>query len=308
MKKFVNYLLFIGFILVLFGVCLYKKDDIQLFLKNIFNSNYKDVNIDKTNEYYRNYDFLFVQNTNNFIPNNKQELLNVYYTVINSGVESFTFYCGDEYKSCIMDVQSLANNQSTLSDINNYVHPFNSFSNIETSYDTLGKITINITKNYSDEDISLINNKVNELYLQLVNENDSLYNNILRVHDYIVNSVKYDSLRSDQGVINYRSDIAYGPLFEGYAICGGYTDLMQLFLEKMNVKSFRVSSDQHVWNALYYNNRWVNLDLTWDDPVISDGSEALEHNFFLIDTSKLQSIEKTEHYFDTNDYPELKEA
>lgn len=308
MKKFVNYILFIGFILVLFGVCLYKKDDIQLFLKNIFNSNYKDVNIDKTNEYYRNYDFLFVQNTDNFIPNNKQELLNVYYTVINSGVESFTFYCGDEYKSCIMDVQSLANNQSTLSDINNYVHPFNSFSNIETSYDTLGKITINITKNYSDEDISLINNKVNELYLQLVNENDSLYNNILRVHDYIVNSVKYDSLRSDQGVINYRSDIAYGPLFEGYAICGGYTDLMQLFLEKMNVKSFRVSSDQHVWNALYYNNRWVNLDLTWDDPVISDGSEVLEHNFFLIDTSKLQSIEKTEHYFDTNDYPELKET
>ena len=38
----------------------------------------------------------------------------------------------------------------------------------------------------------------------------------------------------------YKSEIAYGPLFEGYAVCGGYTDLMELFLEKMNIKSYKI--------------------------------------------------------------------
>ena len=139
--------------------------------------------------------------------------------------------------------------------------------------------------------------------------NDSTYNNILRVHDYIINNSKYDSDRSDKNIINYKSDIAYGPLFEGYAICGGYTDLMQLFLEKMKIKSFRVSSNQHIWNAVDFENNWLNLDLTWDDPIVNDGSiDYLEHNFFLIDTNKLHQIETTEHEFDYDRYSELKEA
>ena len=68
-------------------------------------------------------------------------LLNIYYTVINSG-KNFTFYCPKKYDNCLNDVKKLANNQVLLSDINNYVHPYNSFSHIETEYDTLGRVTI----------------------------------------------------------------------------------------------------------------------------------------------------------------------
>lgn len=298
----------VGLFLIIIGIGLYYKDTIVSFMNKytvIFN---KDPKLKDFNKYYRDYDFEFVQNTTNFRPNNRQELLNVYYTILNSGVDQFTFFCGDEYDNCINDVKELAQDQTILSDINNYVHPFNSFKNVETEYDDTGKVTFKVYKMYTKEQIVQINNHMKVLTRELIYSNDSQYNNILRAHDYIINHTEYDSDKAEGYGSNYSSDTAYGPLYEGYAICGGYTDLMQLFLEEMGIKNFRVSSDMHVWNAVYINDNWVNLDLTWDDPVISDGSEILDHKFFLIDTYTLHSIENTEHNFDYNSYPELKEA
>ena len=304
MKKFIFLFVLLYFLFLVF----YFRDNIYNFAVKIINGNNKEIVMDKVNEYYRDIDFTFVRNTKNFKPKNINELYSVYYTIINSGKSEFTFYCDEEYTKCIHDVEDLANNQATLSDINNYVHPFNSFSNIETEYNDLGKVTVMIKKNYSTEEIKQINKKIDELSNTLINKNDSLYNNILRVHDYIVNNTVYDSEKADTGDSNYKSGIAYGPLFEGYAICGGYTDLMQLFLEKMDVISYRVSSHEHVWNAVYYNNNWVNLDLTWDDPVADDGNNYLNHDYFLISTNKLLTLETSEHNIDYNHYPELKEA
>ena len=195
-----------------------------------------------------------------------------------------------------------------MSDINNYVHPYNGFSHIESEYDSLGKVTINIVRNYTEEDINLINKKIDELMPQLTSNYNSLETNIKNVHDYIINNARYDSARSDNNVLTYKSDTAYGPLFQGYAICGGYTDLMQLFLERLNVKNFRVSSDNHIWNVLYINNTWKHLDLTWDDPVASDGKDYLEYNYFLINTNQLLTLEQTQHNFNLEHYTELKNA
>ncbi len=299
----------LGFFFIFVGLLLNYKDTIIQFVNKYYNGFKKDIVMENYNEYYRDYDFEYVQNTKNFSPTNMQELLNVYYTIINSGNTEFTFYCPSEYSQCLNDVQTISNDQTLLSDINNYVHPFNSFRHVSTEYDSIGRVTLTIEKAYSSDEIELINAKVDELYSNLVDSNDSDYNNILRVHDYIIDNSKYDSDRSENNVINYKSDIAYGPLFEGYAICGGYTDLMQLFLERMNIKSFRVSSNQHIWNAVEIDNNWLNLDLTWDDPIVNDGSvDYLEHNFFLIDTFKLHQIEKTEHDFNYERYSELKEV
>ncbi len=304
MKKFMT----LAVLLVILGVVLQFRDTILIQIDNIVNSK-KVVTLENKNEYYRNYDFNFVQNTDNFSPQNRQDILNIYYTAINSGKETFTFYCPKEYTNCLKEVEELAENQTLLSDINNFVHPYNGFNHIETEYDSIGRVTISVIKSYNKEQIEEINKKIDLLEPSLINNNLSDRDKIKAVHDFIINNTKYDSDRSDKNIINYKSDTAYGPLFEGYAICGGYTDLMQLFLEKMNIKSFRVSSNQHIWNAVDFENNWLNLDLTWDDPIVNDGSiDYLEHNFFLIDTNKLHQIETTEHEFDYDRYSELKEA
>ena len=251
---------------------------------------------------------MYVQNTDNFKPSNAQDILNIYYTVINAGKDEFAFYCPKEYSECLDDVQRLAKSQDQLSDINNFVHPYNGFSHIETVYDSLGKVTIRVNKSYTRDDIEKVNAKIDELYPTLVDESKSNLENIRSIHDYIINNTKYDADRSDRKIIKYRSDIAYGPLFEGYGICGGYTDLMELFLERMNIKGYKISSNQHIWNAVYLDGSWKHLDLTWDDPVSNDGTDYLEHGYFMIDTNTLLKQERTQHIFNQEIFAELKEA
>ena len=303
-----NFLVTVGLLLILIGLIITRKEYLIEVYETYFSNNTRSTSLKDKNEYYRDIDFLYVQNTDDFTPNNRQELINIYYSVINSGITSFSFKCSNEYSSCINDVRKLAYNQGELSDINNYVHPFNGFSHIETEYDSLGRVTINVIKIYTDERIAMINKKVDELYPQLVYENDTDYNNIKRVHDYIINNTIYDSNRSDNNILEYESDTAYGPLFQGYGICGGYSDLMELFLIRMGIKCYKISSENHVWNAVYVDGKWLHLDLTWDDPVANDGKQYLEYNYFLVDTSKLLYLESTQHTFNQNHYKEFKEA
>ena len=291
-------LLLFGFLLIILGITINFRMDIKKFIYEKINFNDKLVTIDKKNEYYRDYDFDFVQNTNYFSPSSRQDILNIYYTSINAGLEKFSFYCPNKYKDCLTEVKDIANNQELLSHINNFVHPYNSFKNIETEYDSLGKVTIKIKKAYTKEDIEKIDKKINDIYNSLILSDSNQIENIKSVHDYIINNSKYDSLRSDNNIINYKSDIAYG----------GYTDAMELFLEKMKIKSYKVSSDSHVWNAVFINGNWYHLDLTWDDPVTSDSSDILDDTFFLINTSTLKSSQIEQHEFDQEIYSELKEA
>lgn len=297
-----------GITFIIIGVLFSYQEDLQKIYYQVLRRFTQGELVLKKNQYYRDYDFDFVQNTDKLEPTNRQELLNTFYTIINSGEEEFTFYCPDSYSSCLDEVEQIANDQDLLSHINNFVHPYNGFNHIETQYDSLGKVTVYIKKSYSKKQIQELESKIDELSQELILPGDSDINNIRRVHDYIINHSIYDSNRSDYNITTYNSDIAYGPLFQGYGICGGYTDAMELFLEEMGIKSYKISSDQHVWNAVYLDGKWVHLDLTWDDPVVSSGENLLEHNFFLIDTTTLLALEQTEHIFDQNIYSELKEV
>lgn len=301
MKKYIILL----FLIILFGFTFaFRKPLYNLYRTYLVNEN-KFVSLTYKNDYTRDYSFNYVKLTDNFNPQNFQDLLNIYYTVLNSGIESFSFYCPKEYKSCINDVDSLANNQQTLSTINNFVHPFNSFKHLETSYDDYGKVTLNIDHIYSNSDIKLIKAKIKEIEKKIWNKDMNNEDKIKEAHNYIINNSKYDKNRSDNNVVEYKSDTAYGTLLEGYSLCGGYTDTMELFLEDMKVKSYKVSSENHVWNAVNLNNTWYHLDLTWDDPITTDGSDILEYNFFLITTEELEELEKEQHNYDKNIYSEL---
>lgn len=303
MKKILAFLILL---IILAGVVIYRIDDILYLVDNYITPKFTPVSLGEKNQYYREYDFNYVQNTNNFEPHSKQDILNIYYTAINAGKTSFTFYCPSEYTSCLDEVSALANNQNELSNINNYVHPYNGFSHIETEYDSLGKVTLKIEKNYSEYDIIEVEKKIGEVITHLTSNLLSDRENIKNIHDYIINNSKYDSAKAEDKVSLYRSDIAYGPLFQGYAICGGYTDLMELFLEKLNIKSYKISSNNHIWNALLLDGVWYHLDLTWDDPVASDGNDYLEYDYFLIDTNRLLSLDVTQHQFDQNVFSELR--
>jgi transglutaminase/protease-like cytokinesis protein 3 len=186
------------------------------------------------------------------------------------------------------------NDNSLLSNINNFVHPFNSYKLVETTYTNTGKITINVTRLYSEEEIKAINDKIDELYPSLVSSNKSTTENIKRIHDYIINHVKYDTAYVE-GNSTHKANTAYGALFEGYSVCSGYTDLMSIFLNKMGISNYKISNDKHVWNLVYLDGEWLHLDLTFDDPISSTGVNHLIHDYFLINTDKLKQLDQGEN-------------
>lgn len=267
----------------------------------------KEIEAPQQNAYSKQESYQLVKLTDNFFPENKQDLYNIYYTVLNAGVTDFRFYCSENYTACIGDIDALANDQEMLSTINNYVHPFNSFKHIETTYDEYGQIDIKIDHTYTNGEKTAISDKVKALEEELWTSSMTLEDKIKASHDYIINHSKYDKDRSDSNIIKYKSDTAYGTLFEGYSLCGGYTDTMALFLHDLNVNNFKISSASHVWNAVDVNNRWYHIDLTWDDPITTDGRDLLEYKFYLITTDELKKIEieKEQHIFPEANYQEV---
>ena len=182
---------------------------------------------------------------------------------------------------------------------------YNNFSNIHVIYSSIGEVNVKVTKLYSIHDIIVINNKIDQIYNEIITDDMSLDDKILTIHDYIVNNTIYDKDKVS-GNSNYKSSTAYGVLMEGYAICGGYADTMALFLNKLNVPNYKVASETHIWNAVYLNNKWLHLDLTWDDPVtLNSDKNTLLHKFFLIDTKTLEGYKIESHEFNKSVYSEL---
>ena len=288
----------VGILMVVLGAIFLYRTELVTFYMNTFLNPNREASIDSSerNEYYTGANYFYVQSTNNFTPTSKQDLKNIYYTVLDSGLDDFTFYCDDNYKDCLKDIKDLSNDQITLSHINNFVHPFNSFKNIETEFDSLGKIVIHVEHTYSDDDIARINRKVDEI-LTTITTTDT-QEKIKAVHDYLIHLTRYDSERTDHNIVTYESDNAIGPLFQGYGICGGYTDAMAIFLTRFGLPNIKVASENHIWNLVQLNQQWYHLDVTWDDPITTSGIDTIEYSFFLIDASKLDEIDVDQHQHD----------
>lgn len=307
MKKTII-LLFIGLMVFVFDTRLFNDTIFNIYYRYINDENIKIVsneNLLKENNYHNNINSSYIKETDDLLVHNNNELYNVYFTAINRGYDKLTFYCDKSYKNCIDDINKLDESNSTFSYINQLVKVFNSYSTIESSY-LNGRVDIKINKKYSNNDIKRINNEINRIIEELhINDYEDVKDKIKIFHDYIASTNTYDNEKADNDDNTYHSDTAIGTLFEGKSICSGYTDTMSIFLDKLNIPNTRVATKEHVWNALYYNNKWIHIDLTWDDPVSSSDNVIL-YNYFMIDTNKLQEIDNEEHNFDKNIYDFIK--
>jgi len=289
----------------------YYNEIIQFIMKNVI---YKDdILIQEANIYEKQNNWNYVQETENFSPNNKQDILNIFYTALNKGWDELTFYCPNDYEDCIDDVNNITMDTNMLSDVNNFVSTYNSYNKIYVNMNNFGRVNIEINHIYDEQSINLINKKINSIYNEIIKENMTLEEKIKTIHDYIINSTRYDEERSKQikdGVLIdeiHPSNTAIGPLFNGKAICGGYTDAMALFLDKMGIENFKIASENHIWNVVYIDNEWKHIDLTWDDPVVNTGEDMITYNYFLITTEELKKKVDSEHNFDLSVFTEVKE-
>ena len=79
-----------------------------------------------------------------------------------------------------------------------------------------------------------------------------------------------------------------------------------IFLNKLDVPNYRISSENHVWNLVYLDGNWYHLDLTWDDPVTENNTNIRLDNFLLITTDQLEQLDTGYHVYDKSVYLEAK--
>ena len=254
------------------------------------------------NDYYLEGNFDYVQNWTDDV-SNKKELMNYIYHVINTGSEYADGECTKEYTNCINDLNSIANDEETLSIINNFVHPYNSFKTISFTYNEKGNFSLIIEHIYSKEEITAINYIVKNKINDIIKDNMTTEEKIKKIHDYIIDSTKYDTLKtSNIHDETYKSNTAYGVLIQGYGICSGYSDTMAIFLDELGIKNYKISNDTHIWNLVYINGVWAHLDTTWDDP-ISD-TNLNRDTYFLISYDELTKLNDNTHNFNKSIYTE----
>ena len=309
MKAMKNFLI-ITFLLSILSITLLYHEKIATYIIDNFIYR-KTIVINAPNQYKRDYDFLYVQRTDDFYPKNIQDIYNIFYTILNNGWINFSFFCDDSYKSCLNDIDSLTKNDDVLSNINNFVPVFNSFDKIVISTNNFGKIDVNISYTYNTSEINAINQKLDEFMKNNIKDYMQTEDKIRLFHDYIIENTEYDTERAelieqhlDDSNSLYQSHIAYGPLLQGYAICGGYSDAMALFLDRIGIKNYKIATDDHVWNLANIDDKWYHIDLTWDDPVLSNGENIVMHNFFLITNEELETLNTGQHNYPKDIYME----
>jgi hypothetical protein len=265
----------------------------------------KAVVIPESSLYHRTYTFKTVSETNNFEPRSKEDIKKIYYTVLNNGWSSFRFYCDEEYPDCVKDVKEIANSQFNeyISIINNYVSPYNSYKKYNTTIIDGDEILLSVDKLYTDEEIERLNSIIDKyLAKNNITPDNVTKTEIKKIHDYIIKNVSYDEEYEQSNEIT-ESNKATGALFNKKALCSGYSDTFAIFMDKLNVPNFEVTSEEHEWNAIYLNNKWYHIDTTWDD----DETNMLNTtNFFLINTKELLLKDKKEHNFKKDIFLEFK--
>lgn len=295
------------YILIVLAIFNYKAIS-NFIVSNIIYNKYATVNITK-GEYSKEVDYSFVQITDDFVAKDYQHVLNIIYTILDSGNDSFSFYCSDKYEECLDVIDELIQDDtnSILSDINNYVHPYYAYQNIMITTNNFGKVTINLNKQYTKDEIDHINKQLQIISDEVTDDDDTAYDKILAVHDYIINNTKYDIERAKNmdspDYINSKTHTAYGLLNENKALCGGYSDIMSIYIHSLNINNIRISGSKHVWNLVNIDG-WKHLDTTWDDPVTNTGVDMLLHDYFLITTEELRFADEVEHKFNKDVYIE----
>jgi hypothetical protein len=128
------------------------------------------------------------------------------------------------------------------------------------------------------DQVKKINKKAKSVLKSLKLKKMSDVAKVKLIHDYVVKHVSYDNTLKDHS--------AYGGLCASKhkTVCQGYALIMYKLLTDAGVEAHYVGGDAggpHAWNIVKVNNKWYNLDATWDDP-----DDQLSYDYFLLGNKK----------------------
>lgn len=123
------------------------------------------------------------------------------------------------------------------------------------------------------------------------------YHRELAVHDILCDLLTY----KDVGKPSYN---AYGALTGKFSVCEGYAESFQYLMYQCGIQCLSVfgkaGGGSHKWNIVRINDVYYEVDVTWDDPVVSEGAAPfVVHSYFNISDAILTQ----DHNIGENNYP-----
>ncbi len=115
------------------------------------------------------------------------------------------------------------------------------------------------------------------------------YAKIKYIHDYIIKICTYDKSKEVTGT-------AYGALVSKKAKCDGYSRAFAYICRKAGIHTVNVigyAGEDHMWNKVYYNKKWYNVDVTWDDPE-SMVKDNMSYNYFMISDAQISKTHRAD--------------
>lgn len=139
-------------------------------------------------------------------------------------------------------------------------------------------------------------NKIQLILAENITNHMTAVEKIRFVHDYLV-------LHTEYGEISYKSYHPEGVLFDGIAVCQGYAETFELFMNSLSIENRFVTGTaggvSHAWNMVKLEDGWYHVDSTWDDPV-PDKKGRLLYTYFLLNDEEMKSLR---HKWKEKDYP-----
>ena len=138
------------------------------------------------------------------------------------------------------------------------------------------------------------------------NSQKTPYEKVIYIHDYIIDNTQYDQEtykkmnESKDSKEIYEATTAYGCLLNNKAVCSGYSAAFQLLMQKLGIKSGRVSGrksdgEDHEWNYIVLDNEYYYVDVTWDDPINDGIQDNKTYEFFCITTDELNKTHEIDN-------------
>lgn len=176
-----------------------------------------------------------------------------------------------------------------------------------------------LSKGFSSaEDILVAENSIkSQLATITAMINGNTYDKILQVHNYLIDTVIYDSSDSESDAIH----TLYGALINKAAVCDGYAKAFKYILDNMGISCVEICgiaqnstgvTESHAWNDVLLDGKWYAIDVTWDDPIIIGGNgkltNDLRYSYFLKGSDTFYSTHQEDGYIVSNGkfaYPEI---
>ena len=161
------------------------------------------------------------------------------------------------------------------------------------------------SKTQIESAISAIENAKNNILAKLKGTD---YQNILFLHDYLVDNIEYDSKYKAMG-----SYSIYGALIERKCVCEGYAKAFKYLansagieceLMQGNATNSANETENHAWNCVKINGTWYEVDATWDDPIVignnGRATNEMKYRYFLKGTNTFNKDHELEYQFSKN--------